>query len=340
MPERIQTQSRSNGHHFLLESEQDLFTEILPSLLGQGYVHFTTETASYALVEAIRFAYLTTGRNKILISGHVHPHTTNDLMTHFKSPDYFIEDLAPDPIAIEDLYGRLDSDLACCLIQSPGFFGHLQDYLSLAYECRRQAIILIYFTPDFLSLLFQQSQMKSEFDIIVSEGQSLLTNDKGNEKSFTTVSVKQSFFSSLSNNSGDQSSLSEKIQQDYHEVWRNFNHHSFKVEAIKTLKSKANIIHSNTLFLYQGLKNKSQMRLFPSYFFNKFSALLPSSSFDFLEKIRKEEVNTIDLVSSYYPHYPELTSVLHLSVSQADRQHNLQKVIDLFDQMILSEKSE
>ncbi|MEQ9444074.1 MAG: aminomethyl-transferring glycine dehydrogenase subunit GcvPA, partial [Rhodospirillaceae bacterium] len=126
-----------------------------------------------ACAEAAAMACRVTKRNHVLMSGSVHPHYRDVTQTQLQHLGLKIECLAPDPIGIEDLVGRIDEGLACVVVQNPGFFGQIKDLTPLADVCHEAGVLLVACVTEPVSLGLVMPPGAMGADIVVGEGQSL-----------------------------------------------------------------------------------------------------------------------------------------------------------------------
>jgi glycine dehydrogenase subunit 1 len=121
-------------------------------ITGMEIANASMYDGATACAEAAAMACRVTKRNTVLLSGSVHPHYRDVTETQLKHLDLDIECLAPDPMGIEDLIGRVDESLACVVVQNPGFFGHLRDYAALANACQSAGALLVVCVAEPVSL--------------------------------------------------------------------------------------------------------------------------------------------------------------------------------------------
>jgi len=105
-----------------------------------------------ATAAAVHLARAATGRHRLLLSGSVAPSLASAVAASCAPGTVAIEALAPDPLAIEDLFGRLDDDLAALVVQSPDPFGACRPLETLAALCREFEVPLIVVVADPLLL--------------------------------------------------------------------------------------------------------------------------------------------------------------------------------------------
>ncbi|MBL8644709.1 MAG: glycine dehydrogenase, partial [Rhodospirillaceae bacterium] len=97
-------------------------------ITGMEVANASMYDGATACAEAAAMACRVTKRAKVLVSGGVHPHYRDVTATALRFMDLQTECLSPDPMGVEDLIGRVGADLACVIVQTPGFFGHLHDF--------------------------------------------------------------------------------------------------------------------------------------------------------------------------------------------------------------------
>ena len=115
-----------------------------------------------------------TGRNRILVARSVHPEYREVLQTHFQHQDFPIfgigYDRATGRIDMTDLEAKLDDDTAAVIIQSPNFFGSIEDVKAAAelVQSRGAKLVVMFTEAVSLGLLEPPTQA----DIVAGEMQS------------------------------------------------------------------------------------------------------------------------------------------------------------------------
>ncbi|CAA7613414.1 aminomethyl-transferring glycine dehydrogenase subunit GcvPA [Magnetospirillum sp. UT-4] len=140
---------------------------------GMDVANASMYDGATACAEAAAMACRVTKRKKVILSGSLHPHYRSTTETALKYTDMAAETLAPDPLAMEDLMGRVDSATACVMVQNPGFFGHVRDLAPLAAACRESGALLVVAVAEPVSLGLIAPPGAMGADIVVGEGQSL-----------------------------------------------------------------------------------------------------------------------------------------------------------------------
>lgn len=133
-----------------------------------------------AAVEAVLMSMSVTRRSKVIVAPTVHPQYRQIIETYLQPLEAEIVTLPLDvssaggTIAIDALAEALDDRTACVLVQSPNFFGILEDVQSVADMAHEHGALLIdAFDPIGSGILTRPGDMGA--DIAVAEGQSLGT---------------------------------------------------------------------------------------------------------------------------------------------------------------------
>jgi glycine dehydrogenase subunit 1 len=131
---------------------------------------------STALAEAVLMAERVTKRSKVVACGAIHPEYLEVVTTYVQHAG--IELLHADPeaetgqtslAAIEKL---LDDKTAALVVQSPNFFGCIEDVAALAEHAHAAGALLIVAVTEAISLGLLKSPGACGADIVVAEGQS------------------------------------------------------------------------------------------------------------------------------------------------------------------------
>ncbi len=127
---------------------------------------------STASAEAALMARRITKRNKLIISGGLHPHYIEVIKTYIDNDDELIITQA-NPLAKDDLTKNLDENVAAIIVQTPSFFGSLYDIKYLAQKAHERGTLLIVVITEIISLGLLEAPGILGADIVVAEGQSL-----------------------------------------------------------------------------------------------------------------------------------------------------------------------
>lgn len=111
-------------------------------------------------------------RKKVILSPVVHPEYRAVVRTYTQGMGLEISGDGDLTHTLEDLVGLLDRDTACLVVQSPNFFGEIEDLEGLADKVHASKALLVVVTdPVSLGLLRPPGDFGA--DIVVGEGQAL-----------------------------------------------------------------------------------------------------------------------------------------------------------------------
>lgn len=150
-------------------------------LTGMEVANASMYDGATAASEAVLMACRITNRNAALLCGNLHPHYREVIgaTACWTGRDIRTLPVAPEGQKITALKDALSDDLACVVVQTPDFLGHVQDYSDLATACAAKGILLVIVVTEIVSLGLLKSPGAQGADIVVAEGQSL-----GNPLSF------------------------------------------------------------------------------------------------------------------------------------------------------------
>ncbi len=150
------------------------YQSMIAELTGMEVVNASHYDGATSLAEAaIMSVNITRGkRSKIIISPNVHPQYREVLRTYLQGTAITLTgDESPDN-DVDTLKGMLDKETACLVVQSPNFFGELEDVDGLAEAVHAAGALLVVHTdPISLGLLKPPGHYGA--DIVTGEGQSL-----------------------------------------------------------------------------------------------------------------------------------------------------------------------
>ena len=149
------------------------FQTMICELTGMEVANASMYDGSTAAAEAVMMAVRLTGRRSVAVASSVHPEYREVLSTYA-----FHQGMPLSSIAFADS-GRLDlkgleesltSDTACLLIQSPNFFGTIEDVEALAEIAHSKGAMLVVSIAEAISLGIVEPPRKA--DVIAMEAQS------------------------------------------------------------------------------------------------------------------------------------------------------------------------
>ncbi len=128
-----------------------------------------------AAAEAVLMARRITGRDKVLLSGALHPEYRDTVKTYLRGAGDNVHDLLFCTEAGTTLPGAIDGlaeGAACLVVQHPNFFGALEDIEALAEVLHKKKGLLIVVVTEPVSLGLLNPPGKAGCDIAVGENQS------------------------------------------------------------------------------------------------------------------------------------------------------------------------
>lgn len=150
------------------------FQTMLCQLTGMDIANASMYDASTAVPEAAMMAVRVTGRQKILVARSVHPEYREVQRTYAKNQGLPIEEFAFDTgsgqIDLTDLESKIDKHTACVIIQSPNFFGIVEDVKKAADVAHAHGALLVFTFSEAVSLGILEPPRDA--DIVAGEMQS------------------------------------------------------------------------------------------------------------------------------------------------------------------------
>jgi len=149
------------------------FQTMVAMMTGMEVANASMYDGASATAEAVLMANRVTRRTRAVLSGGLHPHYRDTVVTYARYSDFRIEALPLDPEGREDLAARLDGDTSCLVVQYPGFFGHVRDLAPLAQKAHAAGALLVVVVTEAVALGLLETPGAMGADIVVAEGQSL-----------------------------------------------------------------------------------------------------------------------------------------------------------------------
>lgn len=151
------------------------FQTLVCQLTGMDVANASMYDGSTSMAEAFLMAQRVTRRDKVIIAQTVHPEYLEVAKTYTQHGDLTIDTIgfntASGRILAEDL-SKLDDQTAALVIQSPNFFGCVEDLAYLADKAHEVGALLIVVVTEAISFGLLKSPGACGADIVVAEGQS------------------------------------------------------------------------------------------------------------------------------------------------------------------------
>ncbi|MBW2557503.1 MAG: aminomethyl-transferring glycine dehydrogenase subunit GcvPA [Deltaproteobacteria bacterium] len=150
------------------------YQTLVTRLLGMEVANASMYDGASALAEAILMAARVTKRKKVALSELIHPYYRDVVRTYLEPGDYEIVEMPSLGNGRTDISGVAGmDDLAAVVIQSPNFFGCIEDLRSTGEIAHNSgALFVLSFTEPLAYGLFKNPGCQGA-DIVCGEGQSL-----------------------------------------------------------------------------------------------------------------------------------------------------------------------
>jgi glycine dehydrogenase subunit 1 len=150
------------------------FQTLVCQLTGMEVANASMYDGSTALAEAVLMAERVKKRSKVVACGAIHPEYLEVITTYVQHAGI---ELSRAPIDAKtgqtsDAIDILDDKTAALVVQSPNFFGCIEDVAALAERAHSVGALLIVAVTEALSLGLLKSPGACGADIVVAEGQS------------------------------------------------------------------------------------------------------------------------------------------------------------------------
>lgn len=151
------------------------FQTMISELTGLPIANAGNYDLSTACAEAVLMAKRINGKNKVLVSRSTHPHYRDVMQTYFKHQNIEIVEIPFDKRGCVDLNfieAHLDDSVCSVLIQSPNFFGVIEDLVPLGKMIEFKPALFIVATSEAMAYACLPSPGEVGADIAIGEGMS------------------------------------------------------------------------------------------------------------------------------------------------------------------------
>jgi glycine dehydrogenase subunit 1 len=150
------------------------YQTMICQLTGMDVANASLYDGSTALAEAVLMAARLTRRQKVLVAASVHPEYREVARTYTKTLDIELSPVAYDSATggVDPRALRVDDSVAAVVVQSPNFFGTVEDVNPLAQAAQAAGALMVVVVGEPISLGLLQSPGAAGADIVAGEGQS------------------------------------------------------------------------------------------------------------------------------------------------------------------------
>ncbi len=151
------------------------FQTLICQLTGLDIANASLYDGASGAAEAVLMANRLKKKNKILISKTLHPQYRSTINTYTQNLDFVISEIGYDKtgrIDHEMLLNQLDQNTAAVIVQSPNFFGVVEDLKNISSEAHKYGALSIAVAAEALSLGLFEPPGKLGVDIVTGDAQS------------------------------------------------------------------------------------------------------------------------------------------------------------------------
>ena len=151
------------------------YQTMIARLTGTEIANASMYDGASAMIEAAVLCAKMSGKTKIIVARSVHPEYRQVLQTYCWANGYTVVELAYMPsgqIDLNALQNELDDQVAAVLVQSPNFFGVIEDIAPVVDDVHKKGALLVAGFTDGTSLGILQPAGAAGADFVVGEGQS------------------------------------------------------------------------------------------------------------------------------------------------------------------------
>jgi glycine dehydrogenase subunit 1 len=172
------------------------YQTMMANLTGMEFSNASLYDGATAAAEGILLAWRVTRKNRFLIAKSIHPEYLQTIQTYVKNLGITIETIDWDEsgrVSKKDFEKKYDENIGGILIQSPNFFGIIEDYSWIKEKIGENKTLLITAVAEALSLGILKPPSFYGADVVVGEAQSfgLYPSYGGPTLGFITTSNKK-----------------------------------------------------------------------------------------------------------------------------------------------------
>src|SRR5580765_6659231 len=151
------------------------FQTLVCQLTGMDLANASMYDGSTAMAEAVLMAERVTKRSKVVVSAAIHPQYLEVAHTYVQHAGIDLQYASVDENSGQtppSMFDSIDDKTAAIVIQSPNFFGCIEDVAALADKAHAVGALLIVAVTEAMSFGLLRSPGACGADIVVAEGQS------------------------------------------------------------------------------------------------------------------------------------------------------------------------
>jgi glycine dehydrogenase subunit 1 len=152
------------------------FQTLICQLTGMDIANASLYDGASGAAEAVLMAHRLKGRSKVLIADTLHPQYKEVIKTYSKNLNFSVSKISytkKGETDFDDLKTQLDDETAAVVLQSPNFFGIIENLKEMAEYIHEQHALVITVVAEPVSLGMLEAPGKLGADIVTGEAQSL-----------------------------------------------------------------------------------------------------------------------------------------------------------------------
>jgi glycine dehydrogenase subunit 1 len=325
------------------------FQTMICQLTGMEVANASMYDGSTAVPEAAMMAMRVTGRDKILTARTVHPEYREVLRTYAQHQGMPVDEIeyVRDTGAIDtiDLEKRIDDQTAAVIIQSPNFFGIVEDVKRAAEIAHRRGALLVFIFSEAVSLGLLEPPRDA--DIVAGELQSFAISPVYGGPFAGIIATKEKFMRQIpgrivgetKDTRGNRAFCLTLATREQHIRREKATSNICTNQALIALMATVFM----TVYGKEGLRELAEQNLakahylagklpqrFSGPFFNEFVASTDGRAPDEINDalLKKKIVGGLPLGRFY----PELKNTMLLSATEMSRRENMDTIAQAFHQ--------
>ncbi|MCK5282332.1 MAG: aminomethyl-transferring glycine dehydrogenase subunit GcvPA [Nanoarchaeota archaeon] len=329
------------------------YQTMICNLTGMDVSNASVYDGAEALAEAAIISLNKTKKSEIIISKTAHPEYRETVRTYLDARDKKLIEIdfnKQGKTDFEKLKHAINENTAGILIQSPNFFGNIEDIKEIEKitHNNKSLLTVAISDPSCLGILIPPGDLNA--DIVIAEGQSF-----GNPKSFGgpylgIIAVKQDLMRYIpgriagqtidkENNIGYTLTLQAREQHIRREkascnICSNEALNALAASVYlaslgkQGIKELASLNLQKSHYASEELKKKEVKQKFEADFYNEF--VIEFENKEQLERFREQlEKNNIEPGLSLEKYYPELENCMLLCVTEMNSKQDIDKLVNL-----------
>ena len=325
------------------------FQTMICQLTGMEVANASMYDGSTAVPEAAMMAMRVTGRDRIVAARTVHPEYREVLATYAQHQGMPVIDFGyrsgEGTLDLEDLEKKIDPETAAVIIQSPNFFGVVEDVARAAEIAHRHGALLIFVFAEAVSLGLLEPPRDA--DIVAGELQSFAISPSYGGPFAGIIATKEKFMRQMPGRIVGETKDSRGNRAFCLTLATREQHIRREKATSNICTNQALIALMATVFMTvygkEGLRELATQNLakahylagklplrFSGPFFNEFVASTNGRTADQVNEalLKKKIIGGLPLQRFY----PELGGAMLLCATEMSRRENLDKVAEVFAQ--------